>query len=848
MKKFITMIAVLIISAGFSPAASSLLAQGDYGAYSEPQAGPPPAPEQDQAAQDQSQDQQADNGSQPTVARASYIHGDVSSQRGDNGELVPLTLNTPLEAGDRVSTENGGRAEIELDYGDQIRLSSDATAKIASLDRQNIQVQLGQGLATYSVLPGSQAQVEIDTPNAAVHPDGQGDYRILVNSDAETKIIVRSGSADVSTPEGSTHVDAGQMITVAGTDNPQYRVDAAPGRDDWDAWNADRDHRVETANSFRNTNRYYTGSEDLDVYGEWSEVPDYGNVWFPNYGSDWAPYRDGTWVYEPFYGWTWVSYEPWGWAPYHYGRWFVYGGRWGWWPGPVYTDYYPIWSPAYVSFFGWGGGVGFDAGFGWGNVGWLPIGPCDWYHPWYGRWGGSYRAVGFRDYDRFHEGFGPLHGDRGRQFSNFHDALVNDRVRGGISSMRGSEFGRGRVPRNQAHVTEAAFRQSSAITGRMPFRPTRESYSSTGRPANGSAFRNAPPNSQRFYSANRGFGGNNSARGQNSFSAGRNNSVRSNSVAQNSRPGWRTFSPPSANRGGNTQQSGNRGAVDNRGSVQGRGPSANGGQNGNWRTFDGNRGPVDNRGAVQNSPGANRGANPQTFGGNRGVTPNRGSNDPAMNRGAQQNPGNSSGGWRNFTPPTQAQNERNFSRPNTNNEPSRNYPSQESRGGNSYSRPPLNMRQPVVTPRGDSNSGNSGPRGGGNYSAPTRNYSAPSGGYSNPRGGYPGGAYSAPRGGYGGGSYSAPRGGYSAPAPRGDYSAPRGGGGYGGGGFSAPRGNYSAPRGGGGGYSAPRGGSSGGGGYSAPRGGGGGGGGYHGGGGSSGGGGRSSSGGHGGRR
>ena len=121
------------------------------------------------------------------------------------------------------------------------------------------------------------------------------------------------------------------------------------------------------------TNPYYTGSEDLDTYGTWSEVPDYGPVWMPaQTGPDWAPYRDGRWVYEPYYGWTWVSYEPWGWAPYHYGRWFVYGGHWAWWPGPVvgYPGYYPIWAPAYVSFFGFGGGgfgVGFGFGFGFGR-------------------------------------------------------------------------------------------------------------------------------------------------------------------------------------------------------------------------------------------------------------------------------------------------------------------------------------------------------------------------------------------------------------------------------------------------------------------------------------------------
>jgi len=735
MKRLITFIAVLIISAGFTPAASSLFAQGEYGQYSDPQAGPPPppAPGPDQNApgpsQDQAQNQPQGDQSQsqsdanaPGVARASLIQGDVSSQQDDNSQLVPVTLNTPLEAGERVSTAKDARAEIELDYGDQLRLSSDTTAKIASLSRQNIQVQIGQGLATYSVLPGSQAQVEIDTPNAALHPDAEGDYRILVNSDAETKIIVRSGSADVSTPQGSTHVDAGQMITIAGTDNPQYRIDTAPGRDDWDAWNADRDHRVETAKSFSDTNQYYTGTEDLDPYGEWSEVPDYGNVWFPNNGADWAPYRDGSWVYEPYYGWTWVSYEPWGWAPYHYGRWFVYGGRWGWWPGPVYAGYYPVWAPAYVSFFGWGGGFGFGFGFGfggWGHVGWLPIGPGDWYHPWYGRWGTGFHAVGFADYDRFHEGFGPLHGGYGRQFSNIHDAMMDGRVRSGISSMSGSEFGRGRVPMNQARIDDATFRQASAMTGRMPVTPSRESYSPTGHFANASNFRNMPSSSQHFFSPNRGNGGfaANNSRSQGAF-ADRSNGVRGNSQAssQNGRSGWRTFTPPSSANRGNSQSS-----------------------------------------------AGNRGGNQQSFAGDRGAAENR---DPAMNRGAAQNRAGNNGGWQHFTPPTQAQNERNFSRP-SNNEPSRSYQSPQAyRGGSNSYRPPLNMREPIATPRGGSNYGNSNrgysaPRGG-YYSAPAQrgggNFSAPrGGGYSAPRGG----GYSAPRSGGGGGSHGGGGGGHS---------------------------------------------------------------------------------------
>lgn len=771
MRKFITVIAVLLISAGLSPAASSLFGQGEYGQYSDqappppddqgqPAAQPqypaeaqPPMPDQDNAAQNESaentpqnqQEAQADASAQPGVARASYIHGDVSSQSSDNAELVPVTLNTPLEAGTRISTANDARAEVELDYGDQLRLSGDATAKIAALNRQNIQVQVGQGLVTYSVLSGSQAQVEVDTPNAALHPDGQGDYRILVNSDAETKIIVRSGSADVSTPQGSTHVDAGQMITVAGTDSPQYRIDSAPGRDDWDTWNASRDSRVETAQSFRNTDPYYTGSEDLDTYGTWSEVPDYGNVWFPsNYGSDWAPYRDGSWVYEPYYGWTWVSYEPWGWAPYHYGRWFVYGGRWGWWPGPVYAGYYPVWAPAYVSFFGWGGG-GLNFGFGFGglgHVGWCPIGPADWYHPWYGRFGGRYNAIGFREYNNVHLGFGPLHGDRGRQFSNIHEAFTNDRIRSGISSMNGSEFGRGRVPTNQGRISQADFNGARAMTGRVPMAPSRASYSPTGRLANSAQFRNVPSNSQRFFSANRPspgaanrgvVNGAQGSRQQTPF--GNNNAARGNSPAapaQNRANGWHTFTPPSsANRAQSPQSqgfnNGNRGTA-NQGAVQNRAPLNN------------NRGAIDNRA-------------------------------PQENRGSVDNRGPNNNGWHTFTPPSresqpqQQQPNRNFSQPNEQNrgyqpqsQPNRNYQPQQAprqaprQAPDTNQRRTLDMRQPIAQPRGGSYGGGNAPRG--NFSAPRGS----GGGYSAPRGG---GGSSAPRGGGGGGARSGGGGGHS---------------------------------------------------------------------------------------
>ncbi len=646
MKRYLASLGVLLLLVGVS----RLVAQDQSQDQSDPYESPSPGP-----APEQSPPPESDQGA-PGMARLSFIHGDVSFQRGDNGNWEAGTLNTPIAVGDRVSTGSGARAEIQLDYANVLRLSDGSTAKLAALSRENIQVQVGQGLATYSVLKGAEATAEIDTPNAAIHPNGPGDYRISVMPDGSTNVVVREGSAEISEPQGSTQVEHGQMITIQGTDSPEYKISSAPAADAWDSWNEDRDHRIMSANSWRHTDRYYTGTQDLDEYGVWSEVPDYGPVWVPQQGPGWAPYSAGAWVWEPYWGWTWVSSEPWGWAPYHYGRWFVWGGNWVWWPGPVvaYPGYYPVWAPAYVGFFGWGGGFGFGIGFGFGwgfgHVGWLPTGPGDWFHPWWGRWGGAAYSV-HNTMMVNHEGFGPL-GPRGEHsFSNVNEALSNARVRSGFVSTDSSHFGRTGASFEHG-IAAAQFRQASMVSGKMPFSPSRESYSAAGHPANPASFRNAPSASQHFFSsAARGAGfnargsrsfasPNNTARAESGFGANRNaGSARANGSAsvQSSRPGWHTFSPP-------------------------------------------NR-PSDGFGANERSNSSR-----STFG--------------SFGRQPQSEAG--------YRPPASA--------------PRSGY-------SNSYSRPPLNMRQPVVTRRGGSGHGDS------RYNAP-RSFSAPRApSYSAPRGG-----------------------------------------------------------------------------------------------------------------
>jgi hypothetical protein len=426
----------------------------------------------------------ADDQNAPGAARVSMIKGDVTTQRGDSGDVSTATTNTPLSPGDKVMTGNNSRAEIQLDFANVLRLGDNSSANIATLNRNQIQVQVGEGLAYFSQFKGSEASVEIDTPNVAIQPaDKETSFSIFVNSGGQSEVTVRRGELTISTPQGNTRVRSGQMITVQGTGNDvQYKVSDAPSKTDWDAFNQDRDRLIEHADSWKHTDRYYTGTQDLDANGKWTEVPDYGQVWVPNQGPGWTPYSAGSWVWQPYYGWTWVSNEPWGWAPYHYGRWFVYGGGWAWWPGPIYGGfgvglYRPIWAPAYVSFFGFGPGIGI--GFGFGSFGWLPIGPCDFFHPWWGGYRGRFGAVGFagvRDVNNFRGGWGALHG--GDRYSNLHNVWTNDRVRQGLSTVSANNFGRGAV-----HATPASLdtlRSAHGMTGNLPVVPSHESLSASG--------------------------------------------------------------------------------------------------------------------------------------------------------------------------------------------------------------------------------------------------------------------------------------------------------------------------------------------------------------------------------
>jgi hypothetical protein len=326
------------------------------------------------------------------AARLSYTGGSVSFEPAGTDDWVNAVINRPLTTGDKIWTDQDGRAELRIDsYA--VRLGPQTGFSFLSLDDRTVQIRLTEGTLNVRVRKMDDDQIlEIDTPNLAFNVLRTGSYRINVNENGDATIVtVRDGQGEVTGGGSAYPIHSGQSATFTGTDQLDADVEPYAGDDEFDRWCGDRDRRWDRSTAGQYVSEDAVGYEDLDEYGGWRPVPEYGTVWFPHTTVvGWAPYRYGHWIWISPWGWTWVDDAPWGFAPFHYGRWVTVGGVWGWVPCPprprVVTVAYvrPVYAPALVAWVGgprWG--VGVNVGSVAAGVAWFPLGPRDVYCPSY---------------------------------------------------------------------------------------------------------------------------------------------------------------------------------------------------------------------------------------------------------------------------------------------------------------------------------------------------------------------------------------------------------------------------------------------------------------------------------
>jgi hypothetical protein len=453
------------------------------------------------------------------VARLGHVEGEVTVAPAGTEEWAEAVLNRPLTSGDRVWVEDGGRAEMQIGSS-AVYLDGDTGFGLIELDDGVLQGSLTEGAATIRIRRLAEGEtVQVETPHSTVYLKRVGEYHLEVDKDGDRTIVkTRHGEAEVKGDNERFVVRDNERGVFSGVEKLTGQIEPLGARTAFESWANDRDARSERSNSARYVSRDVIGYEDLDENGEWVSEPEYGYVWHPTHVvSGWAPYRYGRWAYVSPWGWSWIDDARWGFAPSHYGRWAYVRHRWCWVPGPRHIR--PVYAPALV---GWVGGPSVGVSLSFGNVGWYPLGPHDYYYPGYrhtpryGRYvnvsntiivnnnyyyGG--RSIPHPHFDRRRHGYGVTAVSRdhfvgGRPISD-HMVRIGDsdmrRWRGvrdpAITPYRESVLaGQTRRPPRDADRFRDSRRGGDHFAGRVPFHTERRAIeSNNGRPIGRSELR-----------------------------------------------------------------------------------------------------------------------------------------------------------------------------------------------------------------------------------------------------------------------------------------------------------------------------------------------------------------------
>ena len=315
------------------------------------------------------------------IGRIASISGDVYLSNPQTGELGAAPLNQPLTSGDIVSTAPGARAEIQIGAM-TLRLDSGSRIVFDRIDDESVHVRLDDG-RLIAKLPTDDTRRDfmLETPHARFRARDTGIYR-FDQDHRDTVATTYFGTLRADGQDAAIDIGSGEAAHLWADDTGRFAYRMTQGSsDEFTQWSAARDRHQRASATARYVSPEMTGVQDLDAWGDWSETPDYGAVWFPRaVAADWAPYREGRWAWVAPWGWTWVGSEPWGFAPFHYGRWVRIHDAWAWVPGNRVAR--PVFAPALVAWMGTSSGS-FSVSIGAPPVRWFPLAPREVYVPYY---------------------------------------------------------------------------------------------------------------------------------------------------------------------------------------------------------------------------------------------------------------------------------------------------------------------------------------------------------------------------------------------------------------------------------------------------------------------------------
>ncbi|HMD84432.1 MAG TPA: DUF6600 domain-containing protein [Terriglobia bacterium] len=294
------------------------------------------------------------------IVRLSFVEGNVTVQRPDVPAWAEAPVNIPLQEGFKLSTGENSFAEIQFENGGTIRLGQFSLLTFTELelapDGGKINhVDLRQGYATFHPLSSDGGDsLQVGTPYGTLIAQGGTRFRVDLDEGLE-RVEVFHGAVEVQSDLGAMTLQKESVLVMQPGASEPTVVSQGITEDDWDQWVDDREARVAMPSTGPSPDNYSGGAseatygwDDLQQYGNWSNVPGAGYGWTPtSVNAGWAPYSNGQWCWYNGWGYTWIGAEPWGWLPYHFGWWeFIAGIGWVWFPGSLTT-----WSPGKVTWF-----------------------------------------------------------------------------------------------------------------------------------------------------------------------------------------------------------------------------------------------------------------------------------------------------------------------------------------------------------------------------------------------------------------------------------------------------------------------------------------------------------------
>ena len=147
--------------------------------------------------------------------RVSYIEGDVQAKTPDADDWGPASINGPLMEGDQVWVPEGGRVELQLNFGTYIRLDQGSALQVLSLDKGTAQFNVSQGHAYVYYKAPKGSVIQIDTPDVSVRAFDRGVFRVDMSDEYQyTDVSVYKGYVEAENQVGRTRVDADQTVSI----------------------------------------------------------------------------------------------------------------------------------------------------------------------------------------------------------------------------------------------------------------------------------------------------------------------------------------------------------------------------------------------------------------------------------------------------------------------------------------------------------------------------------------------------------------------------------------------------------------------------------------------------------